>query len=140
LEFLIDPDNLAFKYTRQLAIFKDGCSVPEDWINWVMAFREIENLMPMTEPADNTWMFRILLKGQALSYFEHLLRGLLEAEDSDVLDNELIELGLREIGLDYIPKQAICVQNYYMRQEWDLYMGLNTSVKLFVKRLNDLNC
>jgi hypothetical protein len=38
----------------------DGC--PEDWIKWVMAFREIENLMPMKEPADKTRMFRTLLK------------------------------------------------------------------------------
>jgi hypothetical protein len=28
----------------------------------------------------------------------------LEAEDSDVTDNELIELVLRDIGLEYIPK------------------------------------
>jgi hypothetical protein len=44
LEFLLDPDNpalysLDFKYSRNLAIFKDG--FPEKWINWVMAFREI---------------------------------------------------------------------------------------------------
>jgi hypothetical protein len=26
LEFLIDPDNLASKYSRQFAIFKDGCN------------------------------------------------------------------------------------------------------------------
>jgi hypothetical protein len=32
LEFLMDPDNPAScsKYSRQFAIFKDGC--PEDWI------------------------------------------------------------------------------------------------------------
>jgi hypothetical protein len=29
-KFLIDPDNAASKYSRQFAIFKDGC--PEDWI------------------------------------------------------------------------------------------------------------
>jgi hypothetical protein len=71
LEFLMDPDNLAldYKYSRQFAIFKDGCRAPEDWIKWVMAFREIENLMPMKEPADKTRMFRTLLKGQSLSFF-----------------------------------------------------------------------
>jgi hypothetical protein len=37
LEFLMDPDNPASKYSRQFVIFKDGC--PEDWIKWVMAFR-----------------------------------------------------------------------------------------------------
>jgi hypothetical protein len=97
-----------------------------------MAFREIEHLMPMKEPADKTRMFRNLLKCQALSYFEHHLMGRLEAEDSEVPDNELIELVLRDVGLEYIPKCAIRVQKYYMR--WALYMGLNTSVKQFVER------
>jgi hypothetical protein len=31
LEYLIDPDNSAFKYSRQFANFKDG--YPEEWIN-----------------------------------------------------------------------------------------------------------
>jgi hypothetical protein len=92
------PDNQASKYSRQFSIFKDGCRVPEDWIKWVMAFREIENLMPMKEPADKTRMFRTLLKGQDLSYFEHHLMRRLEAEDSEVQDNELIELVLRDVG------------------------------------------
>jgi hypothetical protein len=52
-----------------------------------MAFRDIENLMPMKEPADKTKMFRTLLKGQALSYFEHHLMRRLEVEDSNVPDN-----------------------------------------------------
>jgi hypothetical protein len=49
LEFLIDPYNPASgsKYSRQFAIFKDVCRVPEDWIKWLMTFREIENLMPI---------------------------------------------------------------------------------------------
>jgi hypothetical protein len=102
-----------------------------------MAFREIENLTPMKEPADKTKMFRTLLKGQALSFFEHHLMRRLEAEDSDVPDNDLIELVLRDVGLEYIPKCAIHVQMYYMRR--DLCMGLNTSVQQFVERLNDLN-
>jgi hypothetical protein len=72
--------------------------LPEDWIKWVIAFREIENLIPMKEPADKTRMFRTLLKGQALSYFERHLVRRLEAEDSDVLDNEFIELVLRDVG------------------------------------------
>jgi hypothetical protein len=104
-----------------------------------MAFREIENLMPMKEPVDNTRMFRTLLKGQASSYFEYHLMRRLKAEDSEVPDNELIELVLRDVGLEYIPKRAIRVQKYYMRR--GLYMGLNTSVQQFVEnqRLNDLN-
>jgi hypothetical protein len=61
LEFLMDPVNPAWgsKYSWQFAIFKGGC--PEDWIKWVMAFREIENLMPMKERADKTRVFWTLL-------------------------------------------------------------------------------
>jgi hypothetical protein len=139
LEFLMDPDNPASKYSRQFAIFKDECRVPEDWIKWMMAFREIENLIPIKKPVDKTRMFRTLLKGQALSYFEHHLMRRLEAEDSDISDNELIEQVLRDVGLEYIPKRAIRVQNHSMRQSRDLYMGLITSVQQFVERLNDLN-
>jgi hypothetical protein len=77
LEFLMDPDNPASgsKYSQQFDIFKDEC--PKDWIKWVMAFR-----------------------GQALSYFKYHLMRRLEAEDSDVPDNKLIELVFRETGLD----------------------------------------
>jgi hypothetical protein len=81
-----------------------------------MFFREIENLMPLKEPADNSRMFRTLLKGQALSYFKHHLRKRVESEDSDVPDNEVIELVLRAIGLEYIPKRIKCMQKYYMRR------------------------
>jgi hypothetical protein len=52
--------------------------LPEDWIKWVMAFREIENLMPIKEPADKIMMFWTLLNSQALSYFEHHLMRRLE--------------------------------------------------------------
>jgi hypothetical protein len=60
-DFFMDPDNPASKYSQQFAIFKDGC--PKDWINWMMALREIENLMPMKEPADKSRMFWTLSKG-----------------------------------------------------------------------------
>jgi hypothetical protein len=83
---------------------------PEDWIKWVMAFREIENLMRMKEPTDKTRMFQTLLKGQALSYIEHHLMRRMEAKDSGVPDNELIELVLRDVGLEYIPKHVILVK------------------------------
>jgi hypothetical protein len=105
----------------------------------VIAFRDIENLMPMKEPADNTRMSRTLLKGQALFYFEHHLMRRLEAEDLDVPDNELIELVLRDVSLEYISKRTIRVQKYNMRQPRGLYMGLNTSIQQFVEKLNDLN-
>jgi hypothetical protein len=113
--------------------------IPEEWIKWVMAFRDIENLMPVDEPADKTRMFRTLLHGLALFFFEHHLMRSLEVEGSDIPDNELIELVLRDVGLEYIPKRTICVQKYYMRQPRALHMGLNTSVQQFVVRLNDLN-
>jgi hypothetical protein len=90
----------------------------------LMAFCEIENLMSMKEPPDKTRMFPTLLKGQALSYFEHNLSRRVETEDSEVPENELIELVLRDIGLEYIPKHAILVPKYYMRQQRGLHMGL----------------
>jgi hypothetical protein len=114
LEFLMDPDNASFKCFRHFVIFKDGCT--EEWIKWVMAFREIENLIASKEPADKTRMFRTLLKGQALSHFEHHLMRRLQAENSDVPDNDLIELVLGDISLEYIHKHTICVEKYYMRQ------------------------
>jgi hypothetical protein len=110
----MDPDNPSSKYSRQFAIFKDGRS--EYWIKWVMALYEIENLMTLKETVDNSWMFWALLKSQALSYFEHGLRQRVEEEDSEVPDNQLIELVIRYIGLEYIPKRAICMQKYYRRQ------------------------
>jgi hypothetical protein len=67
----MDTDNPASNHSRQFAKFKDGR--PEDRIKWLMAFREIENLMPIKEPVDKTRMFRTLLKVQALSYFERYL-------------------------------------------------------------------
>jgi hypothetical protein len=89
-----------------------------------MAFREIENLMPMKEPADKTRRFQTLLKDQDLSYFEHHLMRRLEAEDSDAPDNELIELVVRDVDSEYIPKHAKHVQKYYMRKQRGLYMVL----------------
>jgi hypothetical protein len=53
----------------------------------------------MKEPAHKIKMFPTLLKYQALSYFEHHFTRRLEAEDSDIPDNELIELLFRDVGL-----------------------------------------
>jgi hypothetical protein len=92
----------------------------------------------MKEPADKTRMFRTLSKGQAKPCLILNIMRRLEAEDSDVPDNELIELVLRDIGLEYNPKCTIHMQHCYMSQ--GLYMGLNTSVQQFVESLNDLNC
>jgi hypothetical protein len=84
-------------------------------------------------------MFWNLLKGQSLSYFEYHLRKRVEAEDSEAPDNELKELVLRDIDLEYIPKRAISVQKYYMTQTRGLYVGLNILIWQFVERSNDLN-
>ena len=135
LEFFMDNNNPATKYARHFVIFKDGCA--EDWVKWLMAYRDIESLMDLSEPADKGKMVRTLLKGQALSHFEHHLRKRLEAEDSELPDNDLLELVLRDVGLEYIPKTAIRVQKYYMRR--GLFLGQNVSVQNFVERLNELN-
>jgi hypothetical protein len=116
----MNSDKPAPRYSRQFAIFKDGCRVPEEWIKWVMAFREIENLMTLKEPADKIRMFQTLLKGQALSYFEYYFRKRLEAEDPELPDYEIIEVVLRNIGLENVPKLKIHVQKYYTRQSRDL--------------------
>jgi hypothetical protein len=60
LEFFMNLDKPDSKYSQQFAIFKDGC--PEDWIKWLMAFREIESLIPMKKSAKQTRTFRTLLK------------------------------------------------------------------------------
>jgi hypothetical protein len=56
-----------------------------------MAFGEIKNLIPLKEPADKTRMFWTFLKVILLSYFEHHLERWLEAEGSELPDNEIIE-------------------------------------------------
>jgi hypothetical protein len=60
----MDPDNTGPKYSLHFSIFKDGC--PEDWINWVMIFCEIENLMPMKEPSDKTRMISNFVEESSL--------------------------------------------------------------------------
>ena len=105
LEFFMDRNNPATKYARHFVLFKDGCT--KDWVKWLMAYRDIESLMDLSESADKSKMVRTLLKGQALSHFEHHLRKRLEAEDSELPDNDLLELVLIDVGLEYIPKAAI---------------------------------
>jgi hypothetical protein len=93
--------------------------------------------MPLKEPADKSMMLRTLLKGQALSYLEHHLWKRLDTEDAELPDDDLLELVIRDIDLEYTPRRASRVQKYYMRR--DLFMGPNISVQQFVERLNDLN-
>jgi hypothetical protein len=77
--------------------------------------------MSIREPTDRSKMLQTLLKGQALSYFEHHFKKRLDAEDSELLDNDLLEWVLRDVGLEYIPKNAIRVQKYFMRR--GLFLG-----------------
>jgi hypothetical protein len=58
----------------------------------LIAFHDIENLMPMEEPIDKTRMFWTLLKDQSSSYLEHQLRRNVEAEDLELPDDDFIEL------------------------------------------------
>jgi hypothetical protein len=97
--------------------------VVEDWY----AYPEIESLKPLKDPADKSKMLRTLLKGQALSYLEHHLSKSLDAEDAEFPDNDILELLIRDIGLEYIPRRTIRVQKYYMRR--GLSMRQNISVQ-----------
>jgi hypothetical protein len=101
----MDSNNLATKYARHFVMFNDGCA--EDWVKLLMVYHDIESLMGLSEPAVISKLVRTLLKGQALSPFEHHLRKRLEAENSELPDNDLLELVLIDVGLEYIPKTAI---------------------------------
>jgi hypothetical protein len=58
-------------------------------------------------------MFWTLLRVQGFSYFEHHLRRMLEAEDSESPNNDLIEEEVREFydALEYFLKRAIHVKD-----------------------------
>jgi hypothetical protein len=60
-------------------------------------------------------MLRTLLKGRALEQFDYHLGKRLCTEDIELSDHELLELVIRDLGLDYITRRAIRVQKYYMR-------------------------
>ena len=92
LEFDMDPGNTASNYPRHLIIFKDGCA----------EYCKIETLRMLKVPADKSKMMKMLLKGQALSYFEHHLKKRVDAEDSELLDNMRLELSMHDVGLEYI--------------------------------------
>jgi hypothetical protein len=61
----------------------------------------------------------------------------LGAEDIELPDHDLLELVIRNVGLEYISRRAIRVQKYYMRR--CLFMGPNVCVAQFVERLNEMN-
>jgi hypothetical protein len=61
-------------------------------------------MIPLKKPSGKTKIFWTLMKVKVLSHFEYHLTRRMEAEDSELLNNELIELVVRDIGLEYIPK------------------------------------
>ena len=134
-EFLVDPSNPATRFSKEFFVFKDGS--PEEYIRWLMGYRDLELLMPMKEPSDRTKMLRTILKGRALSLFEYHLSKRCGGEDIETSDQDLLELVIRDLGLDFISRRAIRVQKYYMRR--CLFMGPNITVQQFVERLNELN-
>jgi hypothetical protein len=42
-DFIVDPENSATKDSKEFLIFKDGD--PEDWIKWLMGYRDLEMMM-----------------------------------------------------------------------------------------------
>jgi len=53
-EFLVDPSNPNTRFTKEFFTFKDG--TPEDYIKWLMGYRDLELLMPLKEPLERTKM------------------------------------------------------------------------------------
>jgi hypothetical protein len=76
---------------------------------------EIKNLIHLKKPANKTRMFQTLLKGRAMSYFEHYLRRSLDTEYSKIIDNDFIELLIWDEGKEFIPERTVSMQKYYMR-------------------------
>jgi hypothetical protein len=61
-------------------------------------------------------MLHTFLKGQALSLFEYHLARQCGGEDVETSDHKLLELVVRDLGLDYISRRAIRLQKYYIRR------------------------
>jgi hypothetical protein len=70
-EFLVDPSNPATRFSNEFLVFKDGS--PEEYIRWLMCYRDLELLRPLKEPSDRTKMLPTMLKGRALSLFKYHL-------------------------------------------------------------------
>ena len=134
-DFFVDPENPASRYSKEFLIFKDGC--PEEWIKWLMSYHDMEVMMPLREPGERVKMLRTLLKGLDLAQFDYHIGRRINAEDSEIPDHELLEVVIIDLGLDYISRHTIRVQQHYMRI--CLFIGPSTTVKKFVERLNVLN-
>jgi hypothetical protein len=107
-EFLVDPSNPATRFSKEFFVFKDGS--PEEYIRWLMGYRNLELLMPLKEPSDRTKMLCTMLKGRNLSLFEYHLFKRCGGKDIETTDQELLELVIRDLGLDFISRRAIRVQ------------------------------
>ena len=122
-EFLVDPSNPATRFFKEFIIFKDGS--PEEYIRWLISYRDLELLMPLKEPSDKTKMVRTMLKDALFLSISLWVWSFKKMWYIEVLDHELLELVIRNLGLDYISRRTIRVQKYYMKR--CLFMGPNTS-------------
>ena len=83
-EFLVDPSNPATRFFKEFIIFKNGS--PEEYMRWLIGYRDLELLMPLKEPSDRTKMLCNMLKGHSLSLFEYHLSKRCGGEDIEVSD------------------------------------------------------
>jgi hypothetical protein len=66
--------------------------------------------MPLVEPSDQTKMHCTIMKGRALSLFAYHLSRQCGGEDDEVSDHEMLEIVIRDVGLEYISRRTIRVQ------------------------------
>jgi hypothetical protein len=103
-----------------------------------MEYCNSEVMMPLREPSDKSKILQTLLKGRDPSQFEHHSRKRLGAEDMELSDHDLLELVIKDVGLEHIiSRSVIRGQKYYMRR--CLFIGPSVSIQQFVERLNEMN-
>jgi hypothetical protein len=88
-DFFVDPENPASRYSKEFFIFKDN--LPEELIKWLMAYRDLEVMMPLKETSERTKMLWTLLKRRALAQFDYHLSKSGIAEDFELPDHERLE-------------------------------------------------
>jgi hypothetical protein len=91
-------------------MFMDGFS--EEW----MAYRNLEVIMQLKVTLERTKTIRTLPDNRKLAQFDYHCSKRVRAEDIELPDHELLELVIRDLGLDYICRRAIRLQKYYMRK------------------------
>ena len=71
-ELLVDPSNPATRFSKEFFIFKDGS--PEEYVRWLMGYRNLELLTPLKEPSDITNMLHTMFKvSPSLSFFLNII-------------------------------------------------------------------